>query len=174
MSSHKQHGRPSYLPKQKVHHRRINRMFGSSCIRCGAKTDGSSAVCPQCAIGTRRTCRYCPETALPGSDACALHQGEAGRLVNEPYRAAYNDPRYEAARARRYQIARCRCEDCGIKVGPGEWECDHVKALRDGGDPFDVKNMRIRCVVPRPHAPRGCHGVKTARDRRARRDLPRN
>jgi 5-methylcytosine-specific restriction endonuclease McrA len=104
-------------------------------------------------------------------DYCALHEpvvDEAARNARNPYRQAYKDQEYARNRQHRYERARGRCEDCGLPVGPGEWECDHVVPLSQGGT-NGIEDLRIRCIVPRPGAERGCHGLKTAADRRSRR-----
>ena len=56
------------------------------------------------------------------------------------------------ARARRETFIRdgYRCRSCG---GPGRLECDHVKPLDKGGDPYALDNLQTLC--------RGCHIAKT-------------
>lgn len=93
---------------------------------------------------------------------------EAARNARNPYRQAYKSAEYATNRQHRFERARGRCEGCGRLVGPGEWECDHVIELRDGGTDA-IENLRILCIVPREGASHGCHGAKTAASRRRRR-----
>ena len=86
------------------------------------------------------------------------HSLEAERLETQPWRHGYQDPAYIRNRQARYELAEGRCEACGVTLGPG-WECDHLKALRDGGT-HAIDNLRARCPE--------CHHKKTARDRRRR------
>ncbi|MCY4394984.1 MAG: HNH endonuclease signature motif containing protein [Rhodospirillaceae bacterium] len=48
-----------------------------------------------------------------------------------------------------------RCTSCG---NAGRLECDHVKPLQRGGDPFDMSNLQTLC--------RSCHIEKTRRENR--------
>ena len=80
---------------------------------------------------------------------------------------AYRDPLYHKHKAQRYKLAGGCCEDCSQPVGKGEWECDHLVPLSQGGT-NEIENLRIRCTLPRFGAPRGCHGLKTRHDRRER------
>ena len=48
-----------------------------------------------------------------------------------------------------------RCRACGL---PGRLECDHVRPLHQGGDPWDLGNLQTLC--------RGCHVAKTATESR--------
>lgn len=107
---------------------------------------------------------------MAGSAYCATHTAEveAERRARQPWRQGYKDAEYQKNRKRRYVMADGRCEDCGIAVDDGEWECDHDVALSDGGTNA-VGNLRIRCIIERPGAKRGCHGLKTAKSRRSRR-----
>ena len=61
------------------------------------------------------------------------------------------------AAARRQVIARdrWRCRACGRA---GRLECDHVRPLRAGGDPYDMGNLQTLC--------RSCHIAKTAGENR--------
>ena len=54
-----------------------------------------------------------------------------------------------------------RCVSCGRA---GRLECDHVKPLADGGDPWDMDNLQSLC--------RGCHVEKTRQEAENRRELP--
>ena len=50
-----------------------------------------------------------------------------------------------------------RCQQCGRA---GKLEVDHVRALEDGGDPYDMENLQTLC--------RSCHVRKTAGENRTR------
>ncbi|MDZ4394088.1 HNH endonuclease [Cypionkella sp.] len=43
-----------------------------------------------------------------------------------------------------------KCVKCGAR---GRLEVDHIKGLRNGGDPFDLSNLQTLCV--------SCHSKKT-------------
>ena len=45
-----------------------------------------------------------------------------------------------------------RCQDCGKA---GALECDHIRAVKDGGAWYELDNLRTLC--------RGCHIARTAR-----------
>jgi len=148
------------------------------CVVCGRRVDDGQSRCPAHQQGGARP-RPCLVCARPSQgNYCHDHEptvDEAVRNERNPYRQAYKAADYARNRQHRFERARGRCEDCGLPCGPGEWECDHVLSARDWvaqgrpGSPNSVENLRIRCIVPRPGAPRGCHGVKTAATRRARR-----
>lgn len=72
------------------------------------------------------TCRYCAAHALHGSDACAAHQGEAGRLIAQPYRAGYRDPEYGKNRSLALKRAKGLCESCG---DPLPWSKDGKRRI---------------------------------------------
>ena len=93
----------------------------SSCLECGAQTDGG---------------HYCPAHAALG--------GEAARLAAQPYRSHYLGAEYRRNRQLRYEFANGRCEACGNDIGD-RWECDHVVPLRDGGTNM-VENLRAYCL----------------------------
>ena len=147
------------------------------CIVCNVRVEGGKNRCPKHERGgaRNRPCLVCGRS-IPGGNFCPPHEpkvDEAERNARNPYRQAYKDPQYAKNRQHRYERARGKCEDCGRHVGPGEWESDHVISAREWlrrklpGSPNDITNLRIRCIIPRPDAPRGCHGRKTATDRRA-------
>lgn len=46
-----------------------------------------------------------------------------------------------------------RCRACGRA---GRLECDHVRPLERGGDPYDITNLQTLC--------RSCHIAKTRRE----------
>ena len=64
-------------------------------------------------------------------------------------------PRWAAIR--RQVLARDgrRCRQCGRA---GRLECDHIRPLRRGGDPYDPENLQAIC--------RACHIAKTAGENR--------
>lgn len=88
---------------------------------------------------------------------------EAERLARQPWRAAYRDRDYQRNRRIRFERARGRCENCGIPLQAGEWECDHRIELRDGGT-HDLNNLLVLC--------KPCHRLKTKQARTNRRDTP--
>lgn len=93
---------------------------------------------------------------------CPDHDPVANEMVRrerQPWRKAYNDPMYRKNRQLRYDRAAGRCEECGLPVGPGQWECDHLLPLSDGGT-NDYDNLRVRCLK--------CHREKTRISRRER------
>ena len=56
--------------------------------------------------------------------------------------AALKTIAWERARRRALEKYFYRCADCGA---PGRLEVHHVKALRDGGDPYKMANLRSLC-----------------------------
>ena len=143
--------------------------FAKPCPVCGARVP-PGGVCPRCAgRGRPSSCRECG-ARNDGSPYCPAHAhlaGEAGRVARQPWRMAYRDPAYFKNKGLRYRLTEGRCEACGLPVGRGEWECDHALPLSQGGT-NEVDNLRILCTLPRFGAPHGCHGLKTASDRRER------
>lgn len=113
-----------------------------------------------------RSCVVCRRPTW--GDYCEAHdpQKDLERMQRQPWRKEYRDPEYLRNRQRRYELAGGRCEDCGLQVAVGEFECDHELALSRGGT-HAIENLRIRCIVPRAGASRGCHGLKTRADRRS-------
>lgn len=75
----------------------------------------------------------------------------------------YSTPEHRAWRAKVVAKAHGRCQD-PAHVGSHEpgirLFADHIKELRDGGDPFAVSNGMARCGA--------CHSRKTAAARQAR------
>lgn len=80
-------------------------------------------------------------------------------MALNPYRKAYKSAEYATNRRHRFERARGRCESCSTPLLPGEWECDHVVALKDGGG-NNIENLRVLC--------KPCHRSKTRRDRNSR------
>ena len=65
--------------------------------------------------------------------------------------AALNRKRWALLRLRVFERDGWRCRKCGRAGAP---ECDHVRPLRRGGDPYDLANLQSLC--------RACHIQKTA------------
>lgn len=59
-------------------------------------------------------------------------------------------------RVRLFEKFAGRCAICTRKLRPGHWECDHIKALINGGENRE-SNYQPVCDVP-------CHKAKTASD----------
>jgi len=78
----------------------------------------------------------------------------------EPKRANpfYISPEWRSLSRAVVQERGNRCEDCG-RTGCRLF-VDHVVELRDGGEPLDRANLRVRCGT--------CHGAKTAAERSRR------
>lgn len=79
------------------------------------------------------------------------------RNARNPYRKHYQSSEYQRNRRIRFKNARGRCEACNVELQHGEWECDHVLPLRQGGD-NSLNNLRVLC--------KPCHRAKTNYDRR--------
>ena len=62
--------------------------------------------------------------------------------------------RWEAARLRVLDAARWRCAVCRLYAN----ECDHVRPLKLGGDPYDEANLQALCSY--------CHAAKTRLENR--------
>lgn len=69
--------------------------------------------------------------------------------------------RWARLRRRIFERDGWRCVRCRR---PGRLECDHVRPLEDGGDPWNEANLQTLC--------RGCHIEKTRAERRRRRKAP--
>lgn len=88
------------------------------------------------------------------------------RKVKPPPKTAdsiYSTPEYAAWRAAVIARAggRCQAPNCKGRHFPGQrLFADHVRELRDGGAPFDVKNGQALCGA--------AHSAKTAQARAAR------
>lgn len=130
-----------------------------SCVVCGARTPDGKSRCALHLVGSGRL-RACLTCGRPGQgNYCQLHEpavDEAVRNERNPYRKAYKDPQYAKNRKHRFERAHGRCEACGIALQPGEWECDHLVPIKDGGT-NDVANLRVLC--------RPCHRRKTREDK---------
>lgn len=129
------------------------------CIVCGRRNADGAARCELHKQGSGRL-RPCLVCARPSQgNYCAAHEptvDEAARNERNPYRKHYRDPAYARNRQHRFERARGRCEACGVHVETGEWECDHLIPLRQGGT-HDITNLRVLCIA--------CHRAKTAEDR---------
>ncbi|MDE2661250.1 MAG: HNH endonuclease signature motif containing protein [Acidobacteriota bacterium] len=66
-------------------------------------------------------------------------------------RPIYRSKQWKLTRLFALEAARWRCQDCGKA---GVLEVHHVQPLADGGDPFELDNLRVLC--------RPCHFAITA------------
>ena len=66
-----------------------------------------------------------------------------------------NRRRWEVVRRAVFDRDGWRCRACGR---PGRLQCDHVRPLLRGGDPWALDNLQALC--------RGCHVAKTATENR--------
>lgn len=73
----------------------------------------------------------------------------------------YQSPEWKALVARVIKLRGRACQDCGSKSG--RIYADHVVELKDGGQPLEALNIRLRCAT--------CHGAKTELRRRERAGL---
>ncbi len=141
-----------------------------TCLVCGRITEDGTARCAKHKRGGAKStlCAKCGRLT-GGSTYCPEHTftEEKRRRESQKWREGYRDPDYARNRAKRYELAGGKCEDCGTKLKgrlfpEGQpWECDHVDPLSDGGT-NDVANLYCRCLP--------CHHAKTRVSRRARRD----
>ena len=106
----------------------------------------------------------CPRHAVKRG-RCDEHAGQASRAYFKRYdaeRRPAHDPRNTArwrnARAA-YLAAHPLCENDQAHRGLGVFadEVDHRVPIANGGAPFDQANLQALC--------RGCHALKTARER---------
>ena len=99
----------------------------------------------------RSSCRYCPAPAIAGSDACAAHAGEAGRLVADPRRAGYKSSAYRVARRSAVRRARGCCESCGAALArhpDGRLVCQtHHRDEDPTNNPADGSNLLVCCLA---------------------------
>jgi hypothetical protein len=150
-----------------------------SCIVCGARTDGASR-CPVHASQAGRLARSCVECgARSAGNYCLAHDPATNpevRLARQPWRAAYSDPAYQAARLAELEAANWRCRNCGRRRGqrckkhgrPIRLQIDHVVELSSATTPDELaalsrpENLRALCECC-------CHRAKTADRARSRR-----
>ena len=115
---------------------------------------------PGCPATTRDRGGYCPNCLDYGEQH--TKQQRANRYRQRPKKT---DPFYGTARWQRfrgwYRRNHPLCEDCleHGRVVP-VYCVDHVKEIKDGGEPLSEDNARSLC--------RRCHAVKTAAVRRKR------
>ncbi|MYD85872.1 MAG: HNH endonuclease [Acidobacteria bacterium] len=67
-------------------------------------------------------------------------------MATKATRKIYRSRRWAATRREAIRRARYQCERCGsIGIRGGRLEVHHKVALSDGGDPFDLDNLRVLC-----------------------------
>tara|TARA_E500000305_G_C4029093_1_gene243671 strand:+ start:5666 stop:5968 length:303 start_codon:yes stop_codon:yes gene_type:complete len=64
--------------------------------------------------------------------------------------AIYRTPQWKAVRTEAKRRDGWKCIKCGSRT---RLEVDHIKGLRDGGDPFNLENLQTLCG--------SCHAKKT-------------
>lgn len=149
-----------HVPQRGNNHQRrrsLHAMFPRPCALCGRKIASGS---------------YCAECLSRNPGLGSQPRPESTRAE---YRAGYKSAEYQANRKKRLAMTAKtlsgaqvrdgfvgRCEYCGTPVRPGEFQCDHVVPLRDGGT-NELRNLRIACR-------QRCHNAKTRADRAARKD----
>lgn len=133
-----------------------------SCTICGRRTPDGGSRCELHKTASRRP-RPCLVCGRPSAgNYCQLHEpavDEAERNARNPYRRAYKDREYAQNRQIRFERAHGRCESCTAVLLPGAWECDHLVALKDGGNNA-LQNLVVLC--------KPCHQAKTRQDRNNR------
>jgi len=99
----------------------------------------------------RSSCRYCSSLAVPESDTCAEHAGEAGRLIADPRRAGYKSPDYRIARCSALRRAKGHCESCGDALPhrpDGRLVCQtHHRDEDPTNNPPDGSNLLVCCLA---------------------------
>ena len=99
----------------------------------------------------RSSCRYCPALAEPGSQTCASHAGEAGRLLADPRRTGYRSAAYRIARRSALRRAHGRCEACGATLSrrpDGRPLCQtHHRDGDPRNNPADGSNLLVCCLA---------------------------
>ena len=81
--------------------------------------------------------------------------------MSRHHAAGVTGPRWRRLRLQVFEAAGYRCRKCG---GAGRLECDHIRPLHRGGDPWAMDNLQALC--------RGCHIAKTRAERLARQETP--
>ena len=61
--------------------------------------------------------------------------------------AIYKTPQWAAVRLEAKRRDGWKCVQCGAR---GRIEVDHIKPIRDGGEPYDLRNLQ--CLCPNHHA----------------------
>jgi hypothetical protein len=98
------------------------------------------------------SCRYCSQSAVPGTDLCEVHAGEAGRLLFNPKRAGYRSSAYGRARRAAIRRAGGKCEACGAAIekdATGRWKC---QAHHRDRDPTHNTTSNLLVCCPLCHA----------------------
>ncbi len=98
-----------------------------------------------------KPCAYpgCPNVAEPGNRFCLQHR-TARRLGDRDYKARRTDLAEQAfykserwKRLRKWKLWQDPlCEVCG---GPAQ-VVDHIRPIKEGGDPMTVENLQSLCV----------------------------
>ena len=91
--------------------------------------------------------------------------GAAPRLSSPPKMVVpfYQSPEWRALVLALRRLRGDRCEGCGAAGSGKRLYGDHIVELKDGGAKLDPGNVRLLCGK--------CHGIKTARAKRARAGL---
>jgi hypothetical protein len=88
---------------------------------------------------------------VAGSDTCAAHAGEAGRLAADPRRAGYKSSAYRVARRSALRRAKGRCEACGAALArypDGRLICQtHHRDDDPTSNPPDGSNLLVCCLA---------------------------
>lgn len=103
--------------------------------------------------------KVCPKHGIYNTKSCELCKKQTAKTYNQQSRnkdssAIYNTTRWRKVRIQ--QLLRNPLCKCG-KIAT---IADHVKELKDGGEPFSFDNLESMCI--------SCHNTKTAREKRVR------
>ena len=71
----------------------------------------------------------------------------------------YNTQEWKRLRAE-IKKATPYCQACTVTSKQRRLIVDHIKEIKDGGDPYDRSNLQVLCYR--------CHGIKTNRERQGR------
>lgn len=130
------------------------------CLVCGKRVVGGKSRCPQHEGQRNRLQTACVTCGRPSANGwCDEHQPslESNRIVAQPFRAGYRDPKYHQEKQAAKTRAGGKCENC--HRGDLPLQCDHKIPLKDGGT-NTRKNLWMLCPL--------CHRKKTSDDRQAR------